>query len=77
MEHISSYRSPPLVWNFSQSSSLKLGDVWVVGGPLQVFYHLSGWRVTDGVYGVLLGCRLGALCSNQLVLALFSTGGLW
>ncbi|KAH0875500.1 hypothetical protein HID58_072862, partial [Brassica napus] len=53
---VSSYRSLHLAWSFSpvrvfsqiSSSSLKIGGAWVVGGPLQVFSHLSGWRVTDG-----------------------------
>ncbi|KAG2295764.1 hypothetical protein Bca52824_042433 [Brassica carinata] len=75
---VSSYRSLPLAWSFSpiSSSSLRIGGAWVVGGPLQVFSHLSGWLVTDGGYGVLLGFRLRALCSGHQTLALFSTGGL-
>ncbi|WZZ17466.1 hypothetical protein YC2023_110555 [Brassica napus] len=58
------------------SSSLRIGGVWVVGGPLQVFSHLSVWRLTDGGFGVLLGFGLRALCSGHQTLALFSAGGL-
>ncbi|KAF2580961.1 hypothetical protein F2Q70_00008598 [Brassica cretica] len=46
-------------------NGMRIGTKWkVVGGPLQVFYHLSGWRMTDGVYGVLLGVarKLRRLC---------------
>ncbi|CAH8344443.1 unnamed protein product [Eruca vesicaria subsp. sativa] len=80
---VSPYHSPPLSWSFSpvrffrSYSSLKFGGAWVVGGPLQVFSHLSGWRVAEGGYGVLLGFRIGAVCSGLLALALFSIGGLW
>ncbi|KAG2277061.1 hypothetical protein Bca4012_042659 [Brassica carinata] len=44
---------------FSQisSSSLRIGGAWVVGGPLQVLSHLSGWHVTDG--GGLRGGSVG------------------
>ena len=63
---VSSCRSLPLAWSFSpvrvfsqiSSSSLRIGGAWVVGGPLQVLSHLSGWHVTDGGYGVLLELRL-------------------
>ncbi|CDY40937.1 BnaC06g30750D [Brassica napus] len=78
---VSSYRSLHLAWSFSpvrvfsqiSSSSLKIGGAWVVGGPLQVFSHLSGWRVTDGwapssPHGGSGGSALRYSCSLAVVI---------